>query len=175
MLRYSYVYRVEYTYCWGQGQELDSNLFPIPWSSPLYSRPPRLRSLRLNPHHLLSLFPFLLLPSLCSCRRRPWPASPTSSTSTSPTPRRRSSPSTYGTYGNVLLVNPHATPLLPRRPERTDLAGRRPPFHGGSASGNGLLSAAAWERRIFAAFEEGFWEIIADFCLLFRPRRHKRC
>ena len=109
MLRYSYVYRVEYTYCWDQGQELDSNLFPIPWSSPLYSRPPRLRSLRLNPHHLLSLFPFLLLPSLCSCRRRPWPASPTSSTSTSPTPRRRSSPSTYGTYGNVLLVNPHAT------------------------------------------------------------------
>jgi len=81
-------------------------------------------------YHVETLFngTFVLAGRLCSCRRRPWPASPTSSTSTSPTPRRRSSPSTYGTYGNVLLVNPHATPLLPRRPERTDLAGRRPPF-----------------------------------------------
>jgi hypothetical protein len=64
--------------------------------------------------------------------RRPWLASPTSSTSTCPTPPRRSSPSTYGT---AALLSLRVT-LLFSSP-RIELAGCS--FRGVSAYGNRVL------------------------------------
>jgi hypothetical protein len=120
MYPYLYVWNVQvYVFCWFFFYFLPgwtpTNWFPVLGRRHYIAALLPGRSLRLNPTPHPPLLP-PWVPSPCARlsqshrSRRPWPASPTSSTSTSRTPQRRSSPSTYGTalvsVGRPLMAFP---------------------------------------------------------------------